>query len=76
MKKDKIFKEELTEWSDGTLNHTYIFDKKTKWLIGYIKNGEVKETYFTLPIKTFSTKNRKFKDVTKEYYERKTEWDW
>ena len=54
---------EVTEWPDGTLNHTYLVDKGKGWLVGYrnVVNGEIQ--VFGQPMKQFSKSKRKFKKV-------------
>lgn len=54
---------EVTEWPDGTLNHTYLVDKGKGWLLGYrnVLTGAIQ--MFALPKKQFSKSKRKFKKV-------------
>lgn len=54
---------EVTEWPDGTLNHTYLVDKGKGQLVAYRNsvNGEI--TVFTKPLKQWSKSRRKFKKV-------------
>ena len=62
-----LYLQEVTKWDDGqnVPNHIYMVDNKKGWLIGYIKKGTNEEVIFKSPYKTFSKKNRNFKDVTK-----------
>lgn len=67
-KQELIYLQETTDWSHleyKVPNHVYIVDKKTKWLVGYIPNGSSVEHFFKHPMKTFSKKERNFKDITK-----------
>lgn len=58
-----IYLLEITEWSDDTPNHTYIFkDKKSSKSIGYIKSGTSEVQMFKKPL-SFDKKKRKFKEV-------------
>lgn len=54
---------EVTEWPDGTPNHTYLVDKGKGWLLGYrnVLTGKVK--IHSKPTKLFSKSKRKFKKV-------------
>lgn len=54
---------EITEWPDGTVNHTYLVDKRRGWLLGY-RNVITDCVYaFAQPMKQFSKTKRKFKKV-------------
>lgn len=58
-----IYLLEITEWSDNTPNHTYIFkDKKSAKCLGYIKNGTSEIQMFVKPL-SFDKKKRKFKEI-------------
>jgi hypothetical protein len=46
--------------------HTYVLDDN-KHCVGYIKEDEKSIRFFNQPMKTFSKKNRTFKNVTKKY---------
>jgi len=51
---------EITEWDCNIPNHTYMIDKMTGHLVGYIKTGTTEEIIFGVPKKQFSKSRRKF----------------
>ena len=50
---------EVTNWSDSTPNHVYIFNDKDE-NVGYIIDGTVQKIFFEKPYKNFSKSRRKF----------------
>lgn len=55
--------QEVTDWSNATLNHTYLVDKGRGWLLGYRNSINEQVMIFSQPMKQFSKTKRKFKKV-------------
>ena len=61
--------QEVTEWSDGTPNHTYLVDKGAGKMLAYRRSGDGEVQVFSKPM-TFSKSYRKFKRVVDNELER------
>jgi len=60
---DYEYLKEITEWKGieySIGNHTYIVEKKTGHLAGFIRDGTTEEIWYTKPLKQFSKARRKF----------------
>ena len=51
--------QEVTQWSDNTPNHIYIFDDKLENILAYVPEGSNKVSKFRSPI-SIDKRNRKF----------------
>jgi hypothetical protein len=56
------FYQELTQWQGNTPNHVYLLNDDRSRAIGYVKHDTDDLIVFKKSV-TFSTKNRKFKEV-------------
>ena len=55
--------QEVTDWGNATLNHTYLVDKGKGWVLGYRNAINNQIMIFSQPMKQFSKTKRKFKKV-------------
>ena len=55
--------QEVTDWSNASLNHIYLVDKGKGWLLGYRNSINEQIMIFSQPMKQFSKTKRKFKKV-------------